>query len=253
LQQTKAWIDCGFGAVLPADSAPNLVHQQLELVNVFKTAVNAGKTHVGDFVEFFEFPHDQFANAGAGHLAGTQVELMVVVAIAAVLIAMAVPSFTGLIKSNQVSSVVNTFMSDVRFARSEAIKRGGSVVICRSDAPEAASPVCSTSGNASNGNGWVSGWVIFQDLNNDGTIDAGEAILRIQPAITSVDVMTENTTTPRAKAVFTATGRLQSVGSVLKFQVGGNPAFSNEQQRRICLGLGGRARIVGDGTSACTG
>jgi type IV fimbrial biogenesis protein FimT len=183
----------------------------------------------------------------------TLVELMVVVAIAAVLIAMAVPSFTGLIKSNQVSSAVNTFLSDVRFARSEAIKRGGSVVICRSDSPEATSPVCSTSGNAANGNGWVSGWVIFQDLNNDGTIDAGEPILRLQPAITSVDVMTEGAATPRAKAVFTATGRLQATGSVLKFLFGGNPAFTNEQQRRVCLGLGGRARIVGDGNSACTG
>jgi type IV fimbrial biogenesis protein FimT len=180
----------------------------------------------------------------------TLVELMVVVAIAAVLIAMAVPSFTGLIKSNQVSSVVNTFMSDVRFARSEAIKRGGSVVICRSDSPEAASPVCSTSGNAANGNGWVSGWIIFQDLNNDGTIDAGEPILRLQPAITSVDVMTEGANAPRAKAVFTATGRLQAVGSVLSFQVGGGN-FTNEQQRMVCLGLGGRARIAGDGNSAC--
>jgi type IV fimbrial biogenesis protein FimT len=176
----------------------------------------------------------------------TLVELMVVVAIAAVLIAMAVPSFTGLIKSNQVSSAVNTFMSDVRFARSEAIKRGGSVVMCRSNTPDTSPPKCHT---GSGTNGWISGWIIFQSLNSSTDWVAGDTLLRIQPAITSVNSMVEKN--DRSTLSFTATGRLQSVGSVMQIQVGVSPELSNEQQRVVCINLGGRAKIAGDGTSSC--
>ena len=51
----------------------------------------------------------------------TAIELATVIAILAILSALAGPSFVNLIRSNNVSSVVNTFMSDMRFARSEAI------------------------------------------------------------------------------------------------------------------------------------
>jgi type IV fimbrial biogenesis protein FimT len=180
----------------------------------------------------------------------TLVELMVVVAIAAVLVGMAVPAFNQLIKSNNISNAVNTFMSDVRFARSESIRLGGGVVMCRSDAPEATSPACNT-GSGTDGNGWVSGWVIFQDLNNDQTIDAGEPILRVQAAIASVDTMVASGSTPRSKIRFTATGRAQNTSSTFQIQFGSNAKFTNEQQRIVCVSLGGRARIAGDGTASC--
>lgn len=51
----------------------------------------------------------------------TLIELLVEMAIAAILIALAAPSFKRLIQSNTISSNVNTFMADLRFARSEAI------------------------------------------------------------------------------------------------------------------------------------
>ena len=177
----------------------------------------------------------------------TLVELMVVVAIAAVLVGMAVPAFNQLIKSNNISNAVNTFMSDMRFARSESIRLGGGVVMCRSNAPEASSPACDT-GSGTDGNGWISGWVIFQDLNNDLGIDAGEPILRVQAAIQTVDSMVEQSA--RSKIKFAATGRLQSVTSTMQLQFGGG-GFTNTQQRVVCVSLGGRARIAGDGTVSC--
>ena len=50
----------------------NFIHQALEVVDVFKAAVDAGKTDVGDFVEFLEFTHDELANAGRGDFALAQ-------------------------------------------------------------------------------------------------------------------------------------------------------------------------------------
>ncbi|MCL1481799.1 MAG: GspH/FimT family pseudopilin [Marinobacter sp.] len=68
----------------------------------------------------------------------TLLELMLVIAIVAILIAFAVPSFQWMIQKVTISSNVNTFLSDMRYARSEGIRRGGGVVLCRSNAPEAA-------------------------------------------------------------------------------------------------------------------
>lgn len=116
----------------------------------------------------------------------TLIELLVVLAIAAILLMLSAPSLSRMIKSNSMASGVNSFLSDLRFARSESIRLGGGVVMCRSDAPEAASPACGT-GTGPGNNGWVSGWIIFHDLNTNGTIDANEPILRVQAAFSSID------------------------------------------------------------------
>jgi type IV fimbrial biogenesis protein FimT len=178
----------------------------------------------------------------------TLIELMVVIAIAAILAALAAPSFTGLINASKISSGVNTFLADMRLARSESIRLGGDVIMCRSNAPEAANPVCNT-GSGPGGNGWVSGWIVFHDLDNNLNRNGTEPVLRVQPALSSIDSITEPGT-PSAKFPFTATGRLRSATSATTLQFGG-AYFANSMQRVVCVGLGGRARIAGDGNASC--
>lgn len=180
----------------------------------------------------------------------TLVELMVVIGIIALLTALAAPSFKNLIQSNAMSSAVNTFMADMRFARSEAMRRGGGVVMCRSDAPEAASPSCG-SGSGPGGNGWVSGWFIFHDIDADGVRDSTDTVLRVQAPLTMLDSIVETGASSSTKFRFTATGRVQNLSSATEIQFGGNTKFSNELQRIVCVSLGGRARVAGDGTSSC--
>ena len=182
----------------------------------------------------------------------TLIELLVAIAIAAILIALAAPSFKQLIQSNSMSSTVNTFLADMRYTRSEAIRRGGSVVMCRSNAPEAASPACNNL-SGPGGNGWVSGWIIFYDQDGDGTRAAAstDPVLRVQAPITSIDSIVESKESPPAKFQFTATGRLLNLSSATSLQFGGNPTFANTAQRVVCVSLGGRARIAGDGNASC--
>ena len=59
----------------------------------------------------------------------TMIELMVVVSILAILTAIAAPSFKGLIESWRVKQEVEGLQSAIFYARSEAIKRGGGVVL----------------------------------------------------------------------------------------------------------------------------
>lgn len=176
----------------------------------------------------------------------TLLELMVVLAIVAILTTLAAPSFTRLIQSSTMSINVNTFLADMRYARSESIRRGGGVVMCRSDTPEAINPTCG-SGSGPGGNGWVSGWIIFQDWSNDGIHDAIEPLLRMQSPITSMDSIKEEdgTSTPLR---FTATGRLSSATPPLRF---GGSHYASDVQRLVCVGLGGRARIASSGAVDC--
>ena len=175
----------------------------------------------------------------------TMVELLVVIAIVAVLTTLAAPSFKALIRSNSMSSSVNTFMADLRYARSEAIRRGGWVVMCRSNLPEDATPTCSGGSTT----GWESGWIIFHDLNNNGSKANTEPLLRAQGVITSVNTIAESGAATVFR--FTATGRLNLAGST-SIQFGSTPDFSNTAQRIVCVNLSGRARIAGDGTTSCS-
>ncbi|WP_119966027.1 GspH/FimT family pseudopilin [Simplicispira lacusdiani] len=59
----------------------------------------------------------------------TAIELMVVVAIVAILAALALPSFTPLIERWRVRDAAENLQSTIYFARSEAIKQGGGISI----------------------------------------------------------------------------------------------------------------------------
>lgn len=179
----------------------------------------------------------------------TLLEVVVVLAVIAILTSLAAPSFTSLIQSNAVSSNVNAFMADLRFARSEAIRRGGSVVMCRSDDPEAVAPVCD-GGSGPGANGWVSGWIIFEDRDGSGSYTAAgdqSQLIKVQGPITNLDTMVASNNNPFE---FVATGRMKSVGSAKSLQFGTN--MPSERQRVVCVNQSGRARIAGDGNSSCT-
>lgn len=174
----------------------------------------------------------------------TLIEVLVVVSIIAILAAIAAPSFKSQIQSSSMTSAVNNFLTDMRFARSEAIRRGGGVVLCRSDAPEATQPTCGSGSTL----GWESGWIIFHDLNGNSQRASTEPLLRAQAAITSVNTIAESGAA--TKFEFTATGRLKASG-LTSIQFGSAPTFSNTDQRIVCVSVGGRARIAGDGLQSC--
>jgi type IV fimbrial biogenesis protein FimT len=101
------------------------------------------------------------------------VELLVTVAIVAVLAAVATPSFVSTVRSARLSTAANEFLTALRLARSEALRRGGRVAMCRS----ADGATCADSG------GWEQGWILFHDLNHNGLPDSGEdVIVRGPPA-----------------------------------------------------------------------
>lgn len=103
----------------------------------------------------------------------TLVEMMVVIAIVAIIATLALPSYRNLIASNKVTAASEELYSALLFAKSEAIKRNQTVIVCQSDSPNstAANAACST------GTDWSTGWIVFVDTNTDGAYSAANDTL----------------------------------------------------------------------------
>ena len=111
-----------------------------------------------------------FSNRGM-----TLVELLVGLLILSILLAIGVPSFNQFIASNRLTAYTNDMLSTLTLARSEAIKRNGREVLCKSADGE----TCAGAG------GWNQGWIVFADPNNNANRDAGEPVVYKMPALQS--------------------------------------------------------------------
>ena len=121
----------------------------------------------------------------------TLVELLIVVVLAAILMSIGVPSYKYVTNSNRMSTEINSLLGDLQYARSEAVREGQNVTVCVAQSTNPASPSCAASGTAT----WQNGWIIFADVNNNGTIDTNEPVLRIQNAFTTSDTLVANPAT----------------------------------------------------------
>ena len=175
----------------------------------------------------------------------TLVELMVVITLVALVLSLAAPSFSRLASAAAISSGVNQFLADMRFARSEAVRRGGGVILCRSDAPESSEPTCSASPAPQ---GWASGWIVFHDLDGNGERNTGEYLLRVQARHSGIESIATGGTPTTFR--FGATGRLLAPGPVASLHFGGT-TLQADLRRVVCVNAAGRARIAGDGTASC--
>lgn len=89
----------------------------------------------------------------------TLIELIVTIAVAAILLAIAIPSFNTTLLNNRRAAAVNDFVGAVTYARGVAVSRRKTVTICRSTLPSSSTPTCDTS----TANNWNEGWVVFVD------------------------------------------------------------------------------------------
>jgi type IV fimbrial biogenesis protein FimT len=92
----------------------------------------------------------------------TVLELMVTLAIGAILAAIAAPGLSSYANENRLRSASSQLLSDINFARLEAIKRNSRVLVC---ARNAAGTGCSTA------NDWANGWLVCYDGNGDDVCD----------------------------------------------------------------------------------
>ncbi|MDD3762717.1 MAG: GspH/FimT family pseudopilin [Nevskiales bacterium] len=166
----------------------------------------------------------------------TLLELIVTVVVASILLTVAVPSFTTLIRSNRAASEANALLTMLTLARSEAIKRNAAVVLCRS-----------TSGTAcASGSGdWNSGVMVYVDQDGDGAYNNSDVIVQAAIPLSAVSSITFNA---GSWLNFNPNGSTNKFGS---FTI--TPANDTNYTRKVVLSPTGRPRICDPAKDAtCT-
>ncbi len=99
----------------------------------------------------------------------TLIEMMVTIAMLLIVFAVVAPNIGEMRQNSRQRAVVNELVGVLQFARGEAIKTRSNVTVCRSSDGATCGGVVAGA--------WEFGWIVFRDANNNGVVDAGEAII----------------------------------------------------------------------------
>lgn len=135
----------------------------------------------------------------------TLIELLITISIAAILMAIAAPSFRDLIAGQKIKTASYDLMSALQFTRSEALKRNADVSLVQATG------------------GWKNGWTVTA---------AGPVNLGSHEAFTGLDI-----TGSSSSLVYSRDGRIASTGGQT-FAISSN-VTSSVQGRCITLDLSG--------------
>ena len=172
----------------------------------------------------------------------TLIELMVTVAIVAVLAAIAAPSFVPMIERWRVRQTAEALQSSIYLARSEAIKRGGQIAIHK--LPNNTNGCTSATGTRA----WDCGWIVCHDTNDNGTCNAAEPVLQRIESSAKVHV---NRTGGGASIQLNRWGLVD--GTWLGFNlIPLDKTVSHVAARGVCMSSGGRVRIIPQEAIPCT-
>lgn len=165
----------------------------------------------------------------------TLLELMVVLAISAILLGIGIPSFSAFTGNSRLASATNELVSSLHLARSEAIKRNSRVVMCIS----ATGTSCAASG------GWHQGWLVFHDANNNAVLDAGETVILVRQAFPA-GLSLEGNLWVSNYISYTPTGATRMISGF--YQVGTltlcNESDTSGTAREVVISSTGRPRTV---------
>jgi type IV fimbrial biogenesis protein FimT len=102
----------------------------------------------------------------------TLIELVITIVVAAVLAAVAMPSLSGFLRRNEVTSEANDLLADLQYARSEALTQRRFVSLCpRAPTAGSADESCAD-GDSANFDG---GWLIYSATTAHAAYDSSDA------------------------------------------------------------------------------
>lgn len=181
----------------------------------------------------------------------TLLELLVTLALAAVILSFAAPNFGEFRRNSRLTSAGNDFLAAVQVARSEAIKRQQPIAICPTADPDDPAATCNA--------GPFFAWIVFVDPNNDCVRGGGAETLLKSDAISD----RLNTVSTGSCISFAATGFRQTAAQVGQ-PIATRTVFCDERglalqagtdksaARGVYVTATGRSRVTRDISSAST-
>ncbi|MEN6078946.1 GspH/FimT family pseudopilin [Chromobacterium piscinae] len=170
-------------------------------------------------------------------------ELLIVMAMLAIVLAFAVPAYQSAVSANAVMSESNNLYGDILSARNEALKRGQTVLVCPS--ADGANCNASSPGNTN----WAGGWIVLQAAGGNCT-DTSGAVLRRQQAFSSGDSASSNNSA-YPYLCFNRMGYAPSSNDgMVTFNTPGNQASS---RRCVALAAVGHPQVMTNGQTDSTG
>ena len=158
----------------------------------------------------------------------TLIEMMVTVAILAVLMAVVSPSFDNLRLSSTLTGIANQLAASANLARTTAIARNTKVQMCP---PDASGTACSTTGD------WAQGWVLLAGttvIANESAVSAGFKVTAANTAANKLEFF--STGAGATQATFTVCRNTPSVGS---------------EERTVGVRATGKTTVVKTKTGSC--
>lgn len=178
----------------------------------------------------------QFSSRGL-----TSIEMLMTMAVLAVLTAIAIPSFNPLFDQWRVYQVTEAMKSSLMLARSEAIKRGGKVYLEKLPKTTAG---CVTDGTTQD---WDCGWVVFVDANANKRWNAGEEIQRFE---TPKNILV--TKNPSGATISLNRWGQANGANLFSFYISPKKTgITSPAAKGICLAAGGRIRIINQKDIPC--
>ncbi len=106
----------------------------------------------------------------------TLIELIMVVALLAIVTGLTVPAMGNLFSDNRITSEANELMAGIQFARHQAVTRNTFVTAC----PGSVENGCRSDGR------WDRGWIVFIDADNNGQVASEDDVLRVGQPVTGL-------------------------------------------------------------------
>lgn len=177
----------------------------------------------------------------------TLIELMVTLALVAIMMMLAAPNFTAFQRNSELTTTANNFLATLSAARAEAMKRQLRTFVIPAD-----------------GSNWSSGWVSFVDVNSNVSTtalssDSGDIILsRVDGLPPSVVIDTTSATSfvhsGVRYAMFNGSGFMTLIGG--GFPSGGAHSLDftsgTGETRRVLASSAGRIRVCKPTDAGCS-
>lgn len=164
---------------------------------------------------------------GQRHSAFTLIEMLMVLAVSAILLTIAAPNFRTLLQGQQVSAATSDLLASIVLTRSEAIARGTRVDLV---------PL-SDDGN------WAKGWVVFIDQNDNQRVDAGEKVIYSHsPLAPGINIVSNLNDSSRNYLAYSSAGRTRTNAGSQTPQAGSITIAADSARRKIVINFLGRPR-----------